>query len=133
METAADRHSLVIEKVLVVIEYVAVGIEVFAVAVITLAILSATYAYLAQRRQRLKEGVAYRLYRERLGSGLLLGLEILVAADVVRTVALQPSLTNAGILGMLVLIRIALSWSLVVEIEHRWPWQPPVKTTDADE
>ena len=54
---------------------------------------------------------------------LLLGLEILVAADVIRTVALEPTLNNVVILGILVLIRTFLGWSLVVEIEERWPWQ----------
>jgi hypothetical protein len=53
-----------------------------------------------------------------------LGLEILVAADVIRTVALDPTLQNVLILGLLVLIRTFLGWSLVVEIEERWPWQP---------
>ena len=61
----------------------------------------------------------------RLGRTLLLGLEILVAADVVRTVALDPSLESVAVLGLLVLIRTFLSWSLEVEIENRWPWQPP--------
>jgi uncharacterized membrane protein len=54
---------------------------------------------------------------------MLLGLEILVAADIVRTVALEPSLESVGILGLLVLIRTFLSWSLDVELEGRWPWQ----------
>jgi uncharacterized membrane protein len=54
---------------------------------------------------------------------LLLGLEILVAADVIRTVALQPTLNNVLILGVLVVIRTFLGWSLVIEIEERWPWQ----------
>jgi uncharacterized membrane protein len=55
---------------------------------------------------------------------LLLGLEILVAADIIRTVALEPTLANVAILGLLVLIRTFLSWTLVVETEERWPWQP---------
>jgi uncharacterized membrane protein len=54
---------------------------------------------------------------------LLLGLEILVAADVIRTVALKPTLQNVLVLGLLVMIRTFLGWSLVVEIEERWPWQ----------
>jgi len=59
-----------------------------------------------------------------LGRVLLLGLEILVAADIVRTVALDPSFENVAVLGLLVLVRTFLSWSIVVEIEGRWPWQP---------
>ena len=125
MDSAAtvESHSEVIKRTLEVIEYFAVAFEVFAVIVITLSIAAATYEYLSLRRREVKAGMAYRAFRGRLGSGLLLGLEILVAADVVRTVALEPTLESAGVLGLLVVIRIALSWSLVVEIEHRWPWQ----------
>jgi uncharacterized membrane protein len=58
-----------------------------------------------------------------MGRSLLLGLEFLVAGDVVRTVALEPTLNNVAVLGLLVLIRTFLGWSLAVEIEGRWPWQ----------
>jgi hypothetical protein len=61
--------------------------------------------------------------REQMLTSLLHGLEFLVAGDVVRTVALDPNLKNVAVLGFLVLIRTFLSWSLVVEIEGRWPWQ----------
>ena len=67
--------------------------------------------------------IEYKQYRDQLGSGLLLGLEILVAADVIRTVALEQNLRSVATLGLLVLIRIILGWSIVVEIEGRWPWQ----------
>jgi len=53
----------------------------------------------------------------------MLGLEVLIAADIVRTVALEATLESIGFLGLLVLIRTFLSWSLAVEIERRWPWQ----------
>jgi uncharacterized membrane protein len=53
-----------------------------------------------------------------------LALELLVAADVVQTVILEFTLVNVAALGVLVLVRTFLSWSLVVEIEGRWPWQP---------
>ena len=70
-----------------------------------------------------KPGDAYERYKNHLGKGLLLGLEFLVAADVVRTVVLEPTLQNVMILGLLVVIRTFLSWSLVVEIEGNWPWR----------
>jgi uncharacterized membrane protein len=66
----------------------------------------------------------YRNYKHTLGAPLLLGLEILVAADVIRTVALEPTFENIAALGLLVVVRTFLSWALVVEIEGRWPWQP---------
>jgi uncharacterized membrane protein len=67
---------------------------------------------------------SYQRYKLLLGRALSLGLEFLVAADVIRTVALPPTLVNIEILGAVILIRTFLSWSLVVEMEGRWPWQP---------
>ena len=115
------------ERFLEWIELAALAIEILAVALIVIAIFYAMARYLAEvlskpgskyipdRYQRLKTS---------LGRTLLLGLEILVAADIVRTVALDSTLEAVAILGLLVLIRTFLSWSLVVEIEGRWPWQP---------
>jgi uncharacterized membrane protein len=65
----------------------------------------------------------YERYKHQLGKALLLALELLVAADVVRTVTLAPTLQNVAVLGVLVLVRTILSWSLIVEMEGRWPWQ----------
>ncbi len=109
--------------ILVWIEYAALGIEVLAVAIIVIAITFATVRYVYQRFIPLPADRRYRQYKSDLGRSLLLGLEILVAADIVRTVALEATLQSVLILGLLVLIRTFLSWSLVVEIEGRWPWQ----------
>jgi uncharacterized membrane protein len=67
---------------------------------------------------------AYRRLRSFVGRSILLGLEVLVAADLVRTVAVDPSLRNVGVLAIIVLIRIVLSFSLELEIEGRLPWRP---------
>ena len=67
---------------------------------------------------------AYRRFRVGLARAIVLGLEILVAADIIRTVALEPTLENAAVLGIIVLVRTVLSFTLTVEIEGRWPWQP---------
>ena len=72
---------------------------------------------------KLDEPGAYGSYKQQMGRSLLLGLEFLVAGDVVRTVALEPTLLNVSVLGLLVLVRTFLSWSLAVEIEGHWPWQ----------
>jgi uncharacterized membrane protein len=69
---------------------------------------------------------AYRIVRTVFGRSILLGLEFLVAADIIRTVAVQPSLENVAVLGLIVLIRTFLSFSLGVEIDGRWPWQHAV-------
>lgn len=108
----------------IAIEWAALCIEVVAVAVIVtgvvkVAIKRGTVRYLF----RIGEPGADENYKHQLGKTLLLGLEFLVAADVVRTVALEPSLNNVAILGLLVVIRTFLSWSLTVEMEGRWPWQ----------
>lgn len=68
-------------------------------------------------------GGAYRSLRQTFGRSILLGLEILVAADLIRTIAVEPTLGNLAVLGALVAIRTFLSWSLEVEIDGRWPWQ----------
>jgi uncharacterized membrane protein len=67
-------------------------------------------------------GGAYVGIRSTFGRSILLGLEVLVAGDIIRTVALQPTLGNLAVLGLLVLIRTFLAWSLDVEIDGRWPW-----------
>jgi len=105
------------------IEYAATGIEVLAVFIITAVILVATVLYLIRILSARADEITYKNYRHGVARALLLGLEILVAADVIRTVALAPSLQNVLVLGLLVLIRTFLGWSLVVEIEERWPWQ----------
>ena len=66
---------------------------------------------------------AYEVIRSTFGRSVLLGLEILVAADLIRTIAVEPTLDNLYVLGLLVVIRTFLSWSLDVELEGRWPWQ----------
>jgi uncharacterized membrane protein len=105
----------------ILIEYSAQAIEMFAVAIIMIAIVHGTIRYLIRVNQQMSD--AYQRLKAQLGKALLLGLEFLVAADIVRTVALEPNLQNIIILGLLVIIRTFLSWSLVVEIEGRWPWR----------
>ena len=107
------------------IELISLGIEMIAVIIIVFAVLYGTLHFVFQTlRRQLVARERYRQYKHRLGRALLLSLEILVAADVIRTVALDPSLANVSVLGLLVLIRTFLSWSLVVEIEGHWPWRP---------
>lgn len=71
----------------------------------------------------------YSAYKDLIGRSLLLGLEFLVAADVIRTVALELTPRNIGMLGALVVIRTFLSWSVVVETEGHWPWQSRGRAT----
>lgn len=74
----------------------------------------------------------YRLFRRQLGRAILLGLELLVAADIIRTVAITPTTESILVLAGIVLIRTFLSWSLELEITGRWPWQKSRPETDPD-
>ena len=112
------------ETILEWIELAALAIELIAVAIIAGAIIYAISLYLFQSILRPDKEGQYQQLKVRLGKALLLGLEILVAADIIRTVALEATLESVIVLGLLVLIRTFLSWALVVEIEGRWPWQP---------
>ena len=75
-----------------------------------------------QLRERISEQES-EAYKIRIGRSLLLGLEVLVAADIVQTIAHELTALSLGLLAGLVLIRTFLSWTLVLEIEGRWPWQ----------
>jgi uncharacterized membrane protein len=104
-----------------VLETVAKGIEAAGVVVIVIGALAATIV--AAFRRHPGEQATYRSYRQDLGRSILLGLEYLVAADIIRTVAVAPTFTSLGILGVIVLIRTFLSFTLELEVTGRWPWQ----------
>ena len=126
MEHAADFAGLEADAAHW-IRLVGAAIDVFGVIVIVLGILWATVSLLGG-----SQGDRYLTYRSRIGRTLLLGLEILVAADIVKTVALEPTFSSLGVLAGLVLVRTFLSWTLMLEIEGRWPWRaaaaPDVET-----
>ena len=97
-------------------------IEIVAIAVITVAVLAAFFVGARMvRTAGLNEAVEQ--VKLTVGRGLLLGLDLLIAADVIRTVTLEPTLVNVAALGVLVLVRTFLAWSLMVELHGRWPWQ----------
>jgi uncharacterized membrane protein len=103
------------------------AIEVAGVLVIVIGTISAGIHYL---RDRARPGLipsAYHRLRSALGRSILLGLELLVAADIISTVAIEPTLESLAVLAGIILIRTFLSLSLEVEIEGRWPWQQPNK------
>jgi len=66
----------------------------------------------------------YRDCRQRIGRAIVLGLEILVASDIIHTVVVEPTFGNAGVLAVIVVVRTFISWTLVLDLEARWPWQP---------
>jgi uncharacterized membrane protein len=101
------------------IEMLGAAIEVAGVAVIVAGALLAALGALRAGAARFERA------RRVLGRAILLGLEVLVAADIVRTVALAPTLEGVAVLALIVVIRTFLSWSLALELEGRWPWQHP--------
>jgi uncharacterized membrane protein len=108
------------------IEFAAMGIETLAVVLMVCFIIYGTLRSIFQYVKN-EEGV-YENYRVVLGRALLLGLELLVAADIIRTVALDLTIMNLVILGILVVVRTFLGWTLSVDIEGRWPWQGAKET-----
>jgi uncharacterized membrane protein len=79
---------------------------------------------------------AYSKLRRNLGRVILLGLEVLIIGDIVRTIIVDPTIESVAVLGMIVIIRIVLSFSLEVEIDGTWPWSRwrlPKPATGADE
>ena len=75
-------------------------------------------------------GEYYRGFRQDLGRAIVLGLEFLIAGDIIRTVVVAPTLQNVLVLGLIVLIRTILSLSLQLEIEGKLPWSRESQSTD---
>jgi len=103
------------------IEITAKLIEALAVALMVGFIVVGTAKWLFFSGRRIEK--AYERYRAHLGKALLVGLELLVAADIIRTVVLDLTPFNIAILAALVLVRTFLGWTLTVEVEGSWPWQ----------
>jgi uncharacterized membrane protein len=95
------------------------------VVVVVVGLLIASASFLAAVRDASGRPSAYRVYRQQIGRAILLGLEFLVAADIIRTVAVDPTFRSAGVLAIIVAVRTFLSFTLDVELEGRWPWQEP--------
>jgi uncharacterized membrane protein len=100
-----------------------VGMAVDGVGVAVIVVGGAIAATTTIRRIARREDDVYRQFRQMLGRTILLGLELLVAGDIIRTVAAKPTLVSVAVLGAIVLIRTFLSFSLEVEITGHWPWQ----------
>ena len=98
--------------------------DALGVAVVSIGVLWGLFCF-AQSLITQTTDIAYKTFRIQIVRSLILGLEVLVAGDVIRTVAISPTLTSVAVLGAIVLIRCFLSWSLTLEIDGRWPWQAP--------
>jgi uncharacterized membrane protein len=115
-----------------IMENVSKVVDGVGVGIIIIGLFASTVMFLLDewKQWRGKPGQAridqpFRYYRQSLGRSILIGLEFLIAGDIIRTVAVSPTFYNLGTLAILVVIRSFLSWGLSMEIEGRWPWQPP--------
>lgn len=111
------------EQILGFLDHAGGAISLVGVAVIVVGFFVATVRGVADFR-RLGPVASFGRYKVALGRALLLGLEILVAADVIETITISPTFESLAALGILVILRTILSWTLSLEVEGRWPWQP---------
>lgn len=98
---------------------IAQAIDLAGLAIIVVGLAFATLGFVS----RLRDEDVYRLFRRRVGKAILLGLEFLVAADIIRTIAVAPTFRGVGVLAVIVAVRTFLSFTLEVELEGRWPWR----------
>ena len=105
------------------IELIVSAFELAGVAVLVVGVIIAfvRFGYFLIRFR--DTSAAYRHLRLYLGRSIVVGLEILIAADIIRSVVIDPTFMSVGVLGLLVLVRTFLSWALEVEINGEWPWQ----------
>ena len=106
-----------------IVAYVGEWIEGAGVAAMVIGMVGAIVGWAVSVARREEREHGYQAFRQRLGRAILLGLEFLVAGDIVRTVAIRPTLTTVAVLAVIVVIRTFLSFTLPLEIEGRWPWQ----------
>jgi uncharacterized membrane protein len=104
-----------------ILKPLATGLEFFGVGVILVGVLIATVGYVRDVFST-EQREAYERYRANLGRGILLGLEILIGADIIATIIAPLTWESVGLLGLIVLIRTFLSFSLEAEIDGQWPW-----------
>lgn len=106
-----------------VVQITGTAIDAIGISVIVLGVLVTTGLFVRGLRRGDQFQEAYRRYRQGLGRAILLGLEFLVAGDIIRTVAVSPTFESVGVLALIVAVRTLLSFSLQVEVRGRWPWQ----------
>lgn len=105
------------------IKWIAVGIESIAIGIIVIGAIATTIVFLHRIIKEKALEDCYRKFRSDFGKAILLGLEFLIASDIVGTVAVGPTFKDLGVLALLVVIRTFLSFALELEITGRWPWQ----------
>jgi len=112
------------EQVSLALQLIARWLEIIGAAALIFGFLVATITWI---RKWAKEGshTAGQEYRRALGRTVLIGLEVLVAATIIKTVTIEPSFEEISFLAIMVAIRTTLGWTMVLEMYGRWPWQRP--------
>ncbi|MBM0239240.1 DUF1622 domain-containing protein [Micromonospora sp. ATA32] len=106
-----------------IIEHIGALLDLAGVLVIAVGVAIAAIVFVYRYWQTRQLVDVYRQFRQGVGRAVLLGLELLVGGDIIRTVAVSPTFHTVGVLALIVLVRTFLSFSLEVELDGRWPWQ----------
>jgi uncharacterized membrane protein len=114
-----------------IVEVIVTVVEATAIVILAGGVTYVLGAAIGRLLRRVDHSQVYHGTRRSLGRVLLLGLEVLIAADIIATVALELTLQNVAALGLLVVVRTFLSWTIEVETDGRWPWQAPGRETPA--
>jgi len=126
-----NEELTLIEQILEYLEKAGTAISLFAVVVIIVGFAVAAFAVAAwgyaRRFRETAQESNFDIFKVELGSALLLGLEIIVLAEVVKTITVTPTFQSLAILAAIVVVRAAVSWNLTLTTEGRWPWQAPVE------
>lgn len=115
-----------LESTAILVKHVASFLELLGIAVLVTGCLYAMFLFLRNFLSQENDPNAYQTFRTGLGRAIMLGLEFLVGADIINSVAVDPTYEGVGVLGMVVLIRTFLSFTFQVEIDGRLPWQKKV-------
>ncbi|MFY1654403.1 DUF1622 domain-containing protein [Solwaraspora sp. WMMB762] len=110
--------------------FIGTTVDALGVLIILTGLVVGTVLYLRGAFRERNMRATYRRYRQDIGRAILLGLEFLVAGDIIRTVAISPTFQSVGVLAMIVAVRTFLSFSLEVELDGRWPWGRRRRTGD---
>lgn len=121
-----NEEVTLIEQILEYLMKAGIAISLFAVVVIIVGFATAAWGYARRFRETAQES-NFNLFKVELGGALLLGLEIIVLAEVVETITVTPTFQSLAILAAIVVVRAAVSWNLTLTTEGRWPWQAPVE------
>ena len=121
IEAGACVEGYMFDKEIVAV--ISRGIELSGVIILVLGLLTATLRFIFRGTSESEDISPYQQYRRDMGQGILLGLEVLVAADIISTVTISPTLESVFVLAIIVLVRTFLSFSISLEVDGRFPWQ----------